>query len=184
MLGKVYGDAGFPDNAIIRYQDAIKLEPNSAADWSELGELYSRANRHDDAFTANLQAATLYEEQVRAQKALPPESLEKTLFGSTTLSFLGKAYQNTAQRAKAKQAYLQSIELDNGNTAAWKGLGDLAAESGDEREAIAAYRHARRDDNSEAAAWELLSFYYSDKKRDNDAGRCWLNAASLRNANR
>jgi tetratricopeptide (TPR) repeat protein len=95
---------------------------------------------------------------------------------------LGEVYTN--QPAKAKNAYLQSIELDNRNTSAWQGLGNLAAESGDERAAIEAYRHARLDDNSEAAAWELLSFYYQDKKRDNDAARCWLNAESLRNAHR
>lgn len=192
MLGEVYNRAGFTGDAIAQYQESLKLNPSSSGSWEKLGELYLEQHRERDAFAAYLQVATLCEEELQAEKKqfedferqLPESPVKKgyALTKSKTLSQLSQAYQKTNRPAKAKQAYQESTQLWDKNTDAWKGLGYMSAESGDEEAALAAYRHVMLDGNSEAAAWEQLSFYYESKKRDSDTARCWLKAESLRKA--
>ncbi len=52
--------------------------------------------------------------------------------------------QGAAGRAAAQQCYAEALRLDPGYAPAWRGLGDLAREWGDQGQSLACYQEAVR----------------------------------------
>jgi tetratricopeptide (TPR) repeat protein len=155
--------------AIPYLEEAVKLDPQNAAAYAKLGDLYDAAGQNEKALTAYRNAVRLdpeftavylpfglalaeagnaaeAEEYLAKAKAAGFESPESRLAYALILADKGRY-------AEALEIYDQIIATEPGNAAAWYQKGAVLAKSGDLDKAVAAYRQAVALEPTLASAW-------------------------------
>jgi len=123
-LGDIATEAGYLDEAIARYQTAIKIKSDKYLTYHQLGKA--------------LQAKDLFEEAVSAYEraiALNPDF-------SWAYHFFGETLQETEKYSEAAAAYRKAIELNPDFCWTYNSLGDALMELDEWEHAVAAYRKA------------------------------------------
>jgi tetratricopeptide (TPR) repeat protein len=121
-LGNIAADAGYLDEAIERYQTAIKIKSGNYSTYHKLGKSLQEKELFDEAAAAYQQAI-----------ALNPNF-------SWSYHFLGETWQAIEAYAEAAAAYRKAVELNPDFCWTYNNLGDVLVELSEWEEAVVAYR--------------------------------------------
>lgn len=119
-------NSGDLTNAIIDYQEAIQLNPNSSPSRRNLGVAYLAANKYDLAIASLEQAS-----------AIDPGSPE-------AWSYLGLAYYRLGKFDRARRCYKRAIQISPNRPAAHSNLGHVYLRLGRYTEAEGSFNTALR----------------------------------------
>lgn len=124
------------DEAILAYDEAIRLDPEDAASWGAKGFALSKLGRHDEAMQ-------VYDEALR-------------LDTNFSLAWIGKGFalKDLGKYDEAIQAFDEAIKLDPESDMAWYGKGIVLHNQGKYDEAIQAYDEAVRLDPEDIEVWK------------------------------
>ncbi len=120
-----YKELGQTAKAIDAYQQALRIDPENAMAWYNIGVAYKDLGQTAKAIDA-------YQQSLR----IDPEY-------SDAWSNLGVAFSATDQTAKAIEAFQQALRIDPENARYWFGLGLLYATSGQRGKVLAAYKRLK-----------------------------------------
>jgi len=121
-LGDIAANAGYSDEAIARYQTAIKIKSGNYLTYHKLGKTLQEKELFDEARAAYQRAI-----------ALNPNF-------SWSYHFLGETWQAIEEQGEAAAAYRKAIELNPDFCWTYNNLGDLLMELSEWEEAAVAYR--------------------------------------------
>ncbi|MEG4027521.1 MULTISPECIES: tetratricopeptide repeat protein [unclassified Microcoleus] len=121
-LGDIAANSGYLDEAIARYQTAIKIKSGNYLTYQKLGKSLQKKELFDEARAAYQQAI-----------ALNPHF-------SWAYHFLGETLQAIEQHEEAASAYRKAIELNPDFCWTYNNLGDVLMELSECEEAAVAYR--------------------------------------------
>jgi tetratricopeptide (TPR) repeat protein len=121
-LGEIAANAGYLDEAIARYQTAIKIKSGNYLTYHKLGKTLQEKELFDEARAAYQRAI-----------ALNPNF-------SWSYHFLGETWQAIEEQGEAAAAYRKAIELNPDFCWTYNNLGDLLMELSEWEEAAVAYR--------------------------------------------
>ncbi|MEG4006621.1 tetratricopeptide repeat protein [Microcoleus sp. Pol11C1] len=121
-LGDIATNSGYLDEAIARYQTAIKIKSGNYLTYQKLGKSLQKKELFDEARAAYQQAI-----------ALNPHF-------SWAYHFLGETLQAIEQHEEAASAYRKAIELNPDFCWTYNNLGDVLMELSECEEAAVAYR--------------------------------------------
>ena len=164
LLGAAYQNMGFSEDAILAYQHAVKLDSSKANAWLSLGSLFNEERKTSQAISAFSQAAAEYQQELKY--ATDDNAKAEGLIG------LGKCYVGLGNRDSARTAYQEVTGLSSAfrffKFSAWDALGELDAEDGDERNAVAAFYNSLQYSDAlekklQSDAWKRLAVYYEEK---------------------
>ena len=159
--GKRLFEAEEYEGAVVVCQRAIELDPDYAAPWNGLGNVYNSLKDYDKAIEAYRKAI-----EVDPDYAYP-------------WSGLGTVYKDLKDYDKAIEAYRKAIELDPNFASPWYGLGNVYKYLKDYEEAIEAYRKAIEADPDYAYPWSGLGGLYYTLREGAQAARCLIRAEDL-----
>ena len=111
--------------AIKAYQQALRINPDDADAWVNLGLTYSHADQTTKAIEAYQQALRINPDDAGAWYNL------------------GTTYSHADQTAKAIEAYQQALRIDPDNAAAWYNLGVEFKFSGESQRVMEVYRRLK-----------------------------------------
>ena len=177
-LAEYYDRGGFPAEARLRLEAALKTEPTNAENWDNLGRICSdntltyveaaEALRHAVALAPNVpeyRVSLAQSQDNLHQDAQAEANLRQALTwgpnNPDTLAALGSFVLShtptPAREQEAKRLLQKSVALDKKNTFAWYELGTIALAHGDNGGAVTAFKAvvARTPDNADA--WYKLS---------------------------
>ncbi|MDQ3815981.1 MAG: tetratricopeptide repeat protein, partial [Armatimonadota bacterium] len=117
-LGLTYLAMEQPENAVVAFQQAVRLEPNSASVQLDLGLAYMKMKQYENAI-APLRAA------VRLKPDYP-----------IAFNLLGNSYAKSEQLLEAVVAYQQAIRLDPKDAIYHDNLGHTYVQMGKKEEAL------------------------------------------------
>ena len=181
--------------AITHYRAALKIKPDYARAWNNLGVALAGEGKIEEAITAYREAIRLqptnrqayynlglalagrkeYQEAIRCyQKALflRPRSAE-------THNSLGQALAGAGRRSEAIFQYSKAIELNPDDPRVRNNLGIVLADQGDLPGAISQYRQALRINPDFAAVHSNLGNSLTDAGRAEEALRHYRRAVEL-----
>jgi len=144
MLGEAYGWLEQTTKAIEAYQQALRINPESAEAWNNLGVEYAQAGQTAKAIEAHQQALRINPEDADAWHAL------------------GVKYAQAGQTAKAIEAYRQALRINPEDADAWYNLGNAYGKAGQTTKEIEALQQALRINPEHANAWNNLGVVYGD----------------------
>ena len=121
-LGEIAANAGYLDEAIARYQTAIKIKSGNYLTYHKLGKKLQEKKMFDEARAAYQRAI-----------ALNPNF-------SWAYHFLGETLQAIEEQGEAAAAYRKAIELNPDFCWTYNNLGDVLMEFSEWEEAAVAYR--------------------------------------------
>ena len=121
-LGEIAANAGYLDEAIARYQTAIKIKSGNYLTYHKLGKTLQEKELFDEARAAYQRAI-----------ALNPNF-------SWAYHFLGETLQAIEEQGEAAAAYRKAIELNPDFCWTYNNLGDVLMELSEWEEAAVAYR--------------------------------------------
>ena len=176
-------EAGQLEDAIATFQQAIELDPEHAAAYFQLGDVYYDMEKFEESLTALEKAAELDPNDPYTQHNLGSSysalsewekavvAYEKAIelkpdFGEA-YGDLAAAYANTDQVTDAIAAGEQAIELDPEYVAAYINLGIAYGMQGDLDQAITLFKKALQINPEDATAHYNLGYAY-DKQNDFD----------------
>jgi tetratricopeptide (TPR) repeat protein len=171
-LALVHADLGNIDAAVLSYQRAISLSPESDFLWNNLGQLLLKKERNEDAINAFQKALEsspqdflswdglgaaytrlgIYQNAIVAFK----KALEIAPSYGISLAGIGKAYLESGQLNHAKDAFRKAIELDVHLMDAWINLGKCFVQQKCEMEAITVYHRAIEFNPQDSIVWDEL----------------------------
>ncbi|HVM71819.1 MAG TPA: tetratricopeptide repeat protein [Anaerolineales bacterium] len=171
-LALVQTDLGRFEQAVLAYQNAIKLAPEQITPWNNLGNLYRKLGRHTEALQAFQKSVeqndadavgwnglgNLYRELGRNDDAIYAflKATESSPSYAPSWSGLGDAYLAVGQLDKAASAHLKAIEIDRQSAGSWFALGDIYNLQGRNGDASMAYQTVIELDSKNAQAWNKL----------------------------
>ena len=168
-LGLVYGNQGNYSTAQIKFNEAIKLKPNSYTAWDNEGwalDNLGNYNRSIGAFEESI--------EINSKRAYPRNAkgwvlCEEGMYDkaiecineaiainkdySSAWNNKGVALSRSGKYGEAIQAYDQAIRIDPDNANVWNNEGLALNRSGRSDEAIQAYNKAIELDPKYASAW-------------------------------
>lgn len=121
-LGNIAADAGYLDEAIARYQTAIKIKSGNYSTYHKLGK--------------SLQEKELFDQAVAAYQ----QAIELNPNFSWSYHFLGETWQAIEAYTEAAAAYRKAIELNPDFCWTYNNLGDVLMELSEWEEAAVSYR--------------------------------------------
>ncbi|MCC3414668.1 MULTISPECIES: tetratricopeptide repeat protein [unclassified Microcoleus] len=121
-LGNIAADAGYVDEAIERYQTAIKIKSGNYSTYHKLGKSLQEKEMFE-------RGAAAYQQAI----ALNPNF-------SWSYHFLGETWQVIEQYGEAAAAYRKAIELNPNFCWTYNNLGDVLMELSEWEEAVVSYR--------------------------------------------
>jgi protein O-mannosyl-transferase len=137
-LGVALEELGRSEEAVVRYREALRIDPDFAEAWYDLGISTENAGREQEA-------VGYYREALRRF----PEF-------SDAWYNLGVSTEKLGRPREAMDYYRQAVRADPAFTKAWYNLGLAHARLGDLREASGCFRKAVRSDPGFADAWYNL----------------------------
>jgi tetratricopeptide (TPR) repeat protein len=183
------------DEAIARFEEAVKLDPRRGTTWSRLGVLYAIKDQKQKSAEALAKAIELNPKDFNAHESLGDAALEKGDLDEAVRRYLlaadsapGKAQAELVVKAaqelqKAKQGAkaLEVLEQAKGkgitSTELSQELGDRYVEASRWDEAISAYSAAAEKDPT---AWELVAELELRQGRLEKAEAAWKKALAAK----
>jgi hypothetical protein len=102
MLGNVYNDMGFQEDAIEAFQKVVKLDPDSPGAWASLGSIYKEKGKLSQADFAFSQAIAYQTKWVEHR----PPGTKKAL----ALMVLSEIYYSMGNEELANRIYQQALQ--------------------------------------------------------------------------
>ncbi|MEZ2280543.1 MAG: tetratricopeptide repeat protein [Microcoleus sp.] len=121
-LGDIAANTGYADEAIVRYQTAIKIKSGTYSLYHKLGK--------------NLQEKELFDQAITAYR----QAIQLNPNFSWAYHYLGESLQAIEEYADAATAYRKAIELNPDFCWSYSSLGDVLMELVELEEAAVAYR--------------------------------------------
>jgi tetratricopeptide (TPR) repeat protein len=162
QLGLQMLDAGKYEKAVDAFREVVRLEPDDASAWDDLGLAYGGLRQYDQAIHA-------YQEVIRLQ----PED-------DDAWYNLGNTYSDLRQYDQAVRAYKEAIRLKPDNTAAWINLGIAYSDLRQYDQAIHAYQEAIRLKPEDDDAWNRLGDAFLGLNQIDQAIRAYQEAIRLK----
>ena len=125
-LGAAYDRLGQPEQAIVRYREALRIRPGYVDAWNNLGAAYHKLGQPQKAII-------YYEEALR----IKPDYTK-------AWNNLGAAYYQLGQPEQAIMYYRRALETNPDYADAWYNLGLAYAKNGQLHQAIDCFREALR----------------------------------------
>jgi tetratricopeptide (TPR) repeat protein len=173
--------AGRLSEAIEVYKDAIRLEPEAATAYSNLGFAYTQAGRFAEAVEALQQAIRLKPDNVVTTSNLGNVYLQLSRHAEAIeLLDLGNAYSDIGRGAEAIQALKQAIRLKPEMAAARNNLGVVYFKMGQYEEAGRRFKEAVTLDPDFAGAQLDLGVALARLGRYDEASAALQRAVRLR----
>lgn len=157
-VDRLFGD---PASAIQALEKTIALDPETAANYYDLGNLHYSAKHLE-------QAVLGYQEAIRRGFRDP-----------RGYANLGTALRGLKRLAEAEQAYQQAIELQPGNPTFYHNLGGVAQEQGDRQGGIAAFQRAIQLHSDNIETYLGLSQLYQENGQLDEALRIYNQILSM-----
>jgi len=165
-------DAGRADEAIAKYQRVIDVAPNLASAYVNLGALYYKQGKVDDAYrtfvsgaqnapadrTLLSNAAATAQQLGKSGEALTyvDRALETNQRDAALHSIRATILRALGRNEEALNALQQAVVLDPSDAKAQFSLGNLLFQLGRKEDAIVSYRHAVDEDRGLLRAWYNL----------------------------
>jgi len=143
------------------YRQAIQLAPDQFCAWSNLGNLYLKVSRNDEAMIA-------------FQKAIARNPKDPIGWNG-----LGNVYLRMGYSEDAITAYRKAISFMPTFAQPWNGLGDVCSSAGRIEDAIKAYRKALELNKEYVTPWLRLGALFLRQERYREAIKAYQNAVSL-----
>lgn len=173
-LGDVYSHMGLIDDAIMAYQQAVKLDPTdtgSAGSWNSLGNLYRKIHENSQADYAFSKAVSLQEKRVNSQ----PRG-EERIFSLWTL---GNMFKDAGRIDEAERTYLAATDEYPRNAMAWFALAEIYVDRMELERAATAYYDGMADKRY-SEAWKLVAKKLSDNGKEEYALKCYQLSEQLK----
>jgi tetratricopeptide (TPR) repeat protein len=154
--------AGKNEKAVSAFREVVRLEPDNAYAWNDLGLAYEALCQYNQAMHA-------YQEAIR----LKPED-------TTAWNNLGMLYNHLRQYDQAMHALQEAIRLKPEDASAWSNLGIVYSDLHQYDQAIRAYQEGIRLKPEDASAWYNLGLVYSDLLQYEQAVRAYQEAIRLK----
>jgi Flp pilus assembly protein TadD len=136
-------DGGEHEQAVQAYRESIRLKPDFAEAWYNLGFAYAKLGQYQ-------QAVNPYREAIRLK---PDDAL--------AWYNLGNAYARLGQYQEAVQANREAIRLKQDDAEAWTNLGVAYFQLGQHQQAVQAYQEAIRLKPDIAPTWYNLGLAHA-----------------------
>jgi tetratricopeptide (TPR) repeat protein len=160
-IGRLRYSLGNLDQSITAYQNALKLDPDSADAWGNLGIAYQDQQESSKALAA-------------AQK-----SIELNPLIASSWNNLGDIQRDYGRPEDAIQAYKKSLKLNPKEALVWTKLGDVHRSQGHLADALQPFKKARQLNTKDYDIWIRLGLVYHDLGINNSAIRAFYKAARL-----
>jgi len=160
--GRIAHRRGNFADAILAYDEAIRLDPEYTAAWKSKGDALAAIGRTTEAMVA-------YDEAIRIDPNLSSAWYKK-----------GNLLYYQGNRNDALQAYEESVRLDPSFAPAWNGKGNALKNQGRHSAALVAYDEAINLYPNYVDAWFGKSFTLRDLDRTDEAEAAWFVAYVLR----
>jgi Flp pilus assembly protein TadD len=143
LRGYREGEAGKHEQAVQAYREAIRLKPDFAEAWINLGVAYADLGQYQQAVQA-------YREAIRLKADFAPAWYN-----------LGNSYGKLGRPQEVAQASREAIRLKPDYAEAWTNLGVIYGKLGRYQEAAQTFREAIRLKPDYAKAWYNLGLAYA-----------------------
>jgi tetratricopeptide (TPR) repeat protein len=184
-LGYSYRNQQKYSEALVAYQEAIKIAPKDPSSWNGLGITYAGLNDSKNAITAYKKAIQFnpkfsaawsnlgftYHEIGRFQSALIAykKAIDLNPKSVNPLCGLGITYSDLSQNNEAIVVLQKAIELDPSYALPWNKLGTIYRALNRNDEAIAACKKAIELDPKYSSAWYGLGYLYGESNQNDEA---------------
>jgi tetratricopeptide (TPR) repeat protein len=179
-LALVQTELGNIDGAVSAYQRAISLSPESGFLWNNLGQLFAKNERNEEAINAFKKALScspqdflswdgvgqIYIKLGVYQIAISAfeKALEIAPYYEFSWAGMGRAYLESGQLEKAEGSLRKAVELNTHIIEAWINLGKCFARQKRDLDAIAVYHRAIEFNPRNADLWDELGKLYLQKE--------------------
>ncbi len=181
-LGQIYAERGEYESALAQFQEAIvrhRHDPDRAAAWQQVGDIYVTLNQPEAALDAYRQATQfdpkaagawnslgdVYRTLGRVDEAI--QAYQRAIQVDPALAWpyhhLGEIYQAREEYHQAVTYYRQAIERhsdDHERALAWYGMGNVYDQLNELRAATDAYQQATQSDPAHAWPYYRLGLIY------------------------
>jgi superkiller protein 3 len=137
-FGNAHASLNQLDEALAAYQTVLKIKPDKAAAYTNIGVVYYQAGKFDDAVA-----------QMKKALEIEPNDAE-------TYYMLGATYVQQQDLDGAEQAFNKAIELKSDLAAAYTGLGNVQMARKNFAEAVKTLQQATALQPDQAEAWLAL----------------------------
>ncbi len=127
--------------AVRAYTESLRLNPNDAAVWANLGGLYAWLDEPRKTISAFDRALRLHPEDI------------------SILTKAAESYDHLNDRSKAAQVFRDAIQLQPANADLWVGLADVLSRT-DSKESAKALEQAQQLRPSSALVWTRIGLRY------------------------
>jgi len=195
LRGHLEGEAGKHEQAVQAYREAIRLKPDLADAWYNLGIAYRKVGQYQQAVQAYREAIRLrpddaeawnnlgiaYDQLGQLQEAIRAyrEAIRLKPDLADAWHNLGIAYLALGQPQEAVRAYREAVRLMPDLPDAWNNLGIACRRLGQYDDAVQAYREAIRLKPEHGEAWVNLGVVYGQLGRHREAARAYRQAVHL-----
>jgi tetratricopeptide (TPR) repeat protein len=152
-IGNAHATLNQLDEALMAYQTVLKLKPDKAAAYTNIGVVYYQSRKFDDAV-----------QQMQKALEIDPGDAE-------THYMLGATYMQQQKLDEAEKSFNTAIELKPDLAAAYTGLGNVQLARMNLAEAVATLQKATSLQADQAEAWLALGQAYAAQGNKTEAGR-------------
>ncbi len=125
-IGSLYQIISKYDDALLAFNNALRLEPHDPVSWNGLGGVYAGTGRLEEAIDSYRKAI-----QFNSSYMTPWVKLGDVLLRQNRIE-------------DALYAYMRTVEMDNKNVHAWSEIGSIFFKAGSYEQAVDAYKKALR----------------------------------------
>jgi tetratricopeptide (TPR) repeat protein len=195
QLGSQMLQAGKNEKAVSAFLEVVRLEPDNAYAWNDLGLAYDDLRQYNQAIHAYQEAIRLKPEDASAWNNLGlvynhlrqydqaihahQEAIRLKPEDASAWSNLGIAYSDLHQYDQAIHAYQEAIRLKPGFVGAWINLGSAYSDLRQYDQAIHAHQEAIRLEPEDTSAWSGLGTAYSGLRQYGQAIHAYQEAIRL-----
>ncbi len=151
-FGNAHATLNQLDEALAAYQMVLKIKPDKAAAYTNIGVVYYQEGKFDDAV-----------QQMQKALQLDPQDGE-------TEYMLGATYVQQQNLDEAEKAFNKAIELKPDLAAAYTGLGNVQLARKNYTDALKTLQKATQLQPDQAEAWLALGQVYAAQGNKTDAG--------------
>ncbi len=150
-IGNAHATLSQLDEALAAYQTVLKIKPDKAAAFTNIGVVYYQQGKLDDAV-----------QQMQKALEIDPKDAE-------TEYMLGATYVQQQKLDEAEKAFNKAIELKPDLAAAYTGLGNVQLAHKNYTDAIKTLQKATELQPNQAEAWLALGQVYTAQGNKTDA---------------
>ncbi len=152
-LGNAHASLSQLDEALSAYQTVLKIKPDKAAAYTNIGVVYYQAGKFDDAV-----------QQMQKALEIDPSDAE-------TYYMLGATYVQQQKLDEAEKSFNKAIELKPDLAAAYTGLGNVQLARKNTEGAVETLKKATQLQPNQAEAWLALGQAYAAQGNKTEANQ-------------